>query len=81
MKLSEINRVLGTRLENGTPETEIRGVAGIEAAGPGQLTFIANPKYAAAARITRASAVIVAEDFPALKTAMLRSKNPYLDFA
>jgi UDP-3-O-[3-hydroxymyristoyl] glucosamine N-acyltransferase len=73
--------VLGTRLENGAPETEISGVAGIEAAGPGQLTFIANPKYAAAARTTKASAVIVAENFPALNVAMLRSKNPYLDFA
>jgi len=81
MKLSEINRILGTRLENGAPGMEIRGVAGIETAGPGELTFIANPKYAAAARTTKASAVIVAEDFPALKTAMLRSKNPYLDFA
>lgn len=81
MKLSEINRVLGTRLENGSPETEITGVVGIETAGPGQLTFIANPKYAAAARTSRASAVIVAENFPALSTAMLRSKNPYLDFA
>ncbi|HEX3105345.1 MAG TPA: UDP-3-O-(3-hydroxymyristoyl)glucosamine N-acyltransferase [Terriglobales bacterium] len=81
MKLSEINRRLGTRLENGTPDTEINGVAGIESAGPGQITFIANPKYAAAARTTKASAVIVAEDFPALSTPMLRSKNPYLDFA
>lgn len=81
MKLSEINRLLGTRLENGSPDAEISGVAGIEAAGPGQLTFIANPKYAAMARITKASAVIVPEDFPALSGAMLRSKNPYLDFA
>jgi len=81
MKLSEINRVLGTRLENGSPETEITGVAGIETAGPGQLTFSANPKYAAAARTTKASAVIVAENFPAISTAMLRSKNPYFDFA
>ncbi|HKW17825.1 MAG TPA: UDP-3-O-(3-hydroxymyristoyl)glucosamine N-acyltransferase [Terriglobales bacterium] len=81
MKLSEINRVLGTRLENGSQEAEIIGVAGIETAGPGQLTFVANPKYAAAARSTKASAVIVAENFPALATAMLRSKNPYLDFA
>src|SRR5690348_9477511 len=81
MKLSEINRRLGTRLENGAPQIEISGVAGIDFAGPGQLTFIANPKYAAAARTTKAAAVIVAEDFPALATAMLRSKNPYLDFA
>jgi len=81
MKLREINRLLGTRLENGSPETEITGIAGIETAGPGQLTFVANPKYAALARTTKASAVIVAEDFPALPAAMLRSKNPYLDFA
>jgi UDP-3-O-[3-hydroxymyristoyl] glucosamine N-acyltransferase len=81
MKLAEINRRLGTKLENGAGETEIHGVAGIETAGPGQITFIANSKYAAAARTTKASAVIVAEDFPALSTAMLRSKNPYLDFA
>lgn len=81
MTLSEIAAALGARLENGSPQTEITGVAGIEAAGPGQLTFVANSKYAAAAKTTRASAVIVAEDFPALSTAMLRSKNPYLDFA
>jgi UDP-3-O-[3-hydroxymyristoyl] glucosamine N-acyltransferase len=81
MKLFEIAKRLGTRLENGSPDTEITGVAGIDDAGPGQLTFISNPKYAAAARTTKASAIIVAEDFPVLSTAMLRSKNPYLDFA
>jgi len=81
MKLSQIAFTLGARLENGSPATDITGVAGIEQAGPGQLTFVANPKYAAAARNTKASAVIVAEDFPAIATAMLRSKNPYLTFA
>jgi UDP-3-O-[3-hydroxymyristoyl] glucosamine N-acyltransferase len=80
MKLSEIAAALGARLE-GNGAVEITGVAGIEEAGPGQLTFVANPKYAADAKTTRASAVIVAEDFPALATATLRSKNPYLDFA
>jgi UDP-3-O-[3-hydroxymyristoyl] glucosamine N-acyltransferase len=81
MKLAQVASALGAGLENGSPDTEITGVAGIEKAGPGQLTFVANPKYASAARQTRGSAVIVAEDFPALTTAMLRSKNPYLDFA
>ena len=81
MKLAQITSKLGARLENGSPETEITGVAGIENAGPGELTFISNPKYAQLARSTRASAVIVAEDFPAISTAMIRSKNPYLDFA
>ena len=63
------------------PETEITGVAGIEEAGPGHVTFVANPKYAAAAKTTKASAVIVDENFPAIPTAILRSKNSYLAFA
>lgn len=81
MKLSAIAAALGARLENGSPDTEITAVAGIESAGPGELTFISNPKYAQLTRSTRASVVIVSEDFPAISTAMLRSKNPYLDFA
>jgi len=81
MKLGEIAATLGARLENGSPETEITGVAGIEEAGTGQITFLANPKYAGAARTTKAAAVIVAEDFPAANTTLLRSRNPYLDFA
>src|SRR5579863_4270348 len=81
MKLAQIAFELNARLENGSPNTEISGVAGIEQAGEGELTFIANVKYTAAARSTKASAVIVAEDFPAIATAMLRCKNPYLAFA
>ena len=79
MKLSQIAQTLGARLEGA--DTEIKGVAGIEEAGPGQITFVANPKYAAAAKTTRASAVIVSNDFPAISAAMLRSDNPYLTFA
>ncbi len=81
MKLAQIATTLGARLENGSPDMEISGVAGIKEAGPGQLTFVANPKYAGAARTTKASAVIVSEEFPAISAAMLRSKNPYLAFA
>lgn len=81
MKLADIASALDARLENASPETEITGVAGIESARPGQLTFVANPKYASAARSTKASAVIVDEDFPAISAGILRSKNPYLAFA
>jgi UDP-3-O-[3-hydroxymyristoyl] glucosamine N-acyltransferase len=81
MKLSEIAKELGARLENGSSDTEIKGVAGIEKAGPGELTFISNRKYAPLARMTKASAIIVAEDFPSVAITLLRSKNPYLDFA
>ena len=66
MKLAEIASALDAILENGDPDTEITGVAGIEEARAGQITFVANPKYAAAAKTTAAAAVIVAEDFPAI---------------
>ncbi|MGA8429567.1 MAG: UDP-3-O-(3-hydroxymyristoyl)glucosamine N-acyltransferase [Candidatus Sulfotelmatobacter sp.] len=81
IKLSTLSSALGVHLENGSPDTEITGLNGIEQAGPGDLTFVANPKYGAAARTTKASAVIVAEDFPAIPAAMLRAKDPYLSFA
>src|ERR1700724_4189771 len=81
MKLSHIASVLNVRLENESTDTEITGLNGIEQAGPGELSFVSNPKYAAAARSTKASAVIVGEDFPAISAAMLRAKDPYLTFA
>ena len=79
MKLSAIAARLGARLDGA--DAEIGGVAGIETAKTGQLTFVSNPKYASAAKTTQAAAVIVAEDFPALAKPTLRSKNPYLAFA
>jgi len=81
MKLSEIASALGASLENADPDTEVTGIAGIEEAVAGQISFVANPKYAARARATGASAVIVSPEFPAIPTGMLRSENPYLAFA
>jgi UDP-3-O-[3-hydroxymyristoyl] glucosamine N-acyltransferase len=86
MKLSEVAQKLGCRLE-GRPETEITGVSGIEHAGPGHLTFLANRRYFPLLKTTRASAVLVEDGVslyrepsaPAL--AALRSGNPYLAFA
>ena len=43
MKLREIAERLECRLE-GDGEIDIRRVAGIEEAGPGDLTFFTNPK-------------------------------------
>ena len=81
MKLARIASALHARLEGGPPDTEITGLNGIEQAGAAEITFVANPKYAAAARNTRAAAVIVAEDFPAIPVPTLRVEDPYLSFA
>ncbi|MGO9261011.1 MAG: UDP-3-O-(3-hydroxymyristoyl)glucosamine N-acyltransferase [Bryobacteraceae bacterium] len=80
MKLREIAAALGCRLE-GDGEHEIDGVAGMEHALPGQLTFLANPKYAPKVKLTRASAILVSEPLAGLPIACLISENPYLDFA
>jgi len=80
MKLQELARILHAECR-GDGDIEITGVAGIEEAGPHQVTFVANLKYAAHARTTRASAVIVQSDFPDIPSATLRTGNPYLAFA
>ncbi len=51
MKLDDLARELGAECD-GPADLEITGVAGIEDAGPGQLTFIANQKYASVASTT-----------------------------
>lgn len=83
--LSAVAAALGATLDEGADGSiVITGVAGMEEAGPGQITFLANPKYAALAQITKANAVLVAEDFAgtlAPNAAALRIKNPYLAFA
>jgi UDP-3-O-[3-hydroxymyristoyl] glucosamine N-acyltransferase len=81
MKLALIASALNARLENGSADAEITGLNRIEQAGPGEITFVANPKYAAAARLTKATAVIVAENFPVIPAATLRVEDPYLSFA
>jgi UDP-3-O-[3-hydroxymyristoyl] glucosamine N-acyltransferase len=80
LTLREIAERLDCRLE-GDGGIEIRSIAGIEAAGPGDLTFFTNPKYAPELRRTRASAVILGEGVEAAPCAMLRARHPYLTFA
>jgi len=80
MKLSEIAARLGCEL-SGDGEIQITGVAGMEHAAPGQLTFLANPKYAHKVKHTRASAILVAEPVRGAPISSLVSQNPYLDFA
>jgi UDP-3-O-[3-hydroxymyristoyl] glucosamine N-acyltransferase len=86
MNLSEIAGKLACRLE-GDPGIEIRGVAGIETAKPGELTFLANRRYAPLLKSTRASAVFIEErvaltrELGAPPLAALRTANPYLAFA
>ena len=81
LTLREIAGRIGAELQ-GDGSVPVRGVAGIESAGPDQVTFVANAKYAGQARTTRAAAVLVEPEFPLLEqVATLRVRNPYLAFA
>ena len=80
MRLHEIAEKLGCVVE-GDGNVEIEGVAGIEKAGAGMLTFLSNPKYRRALGATRAAAILAAQDAGPMPIPVLRSANPYLDFA
>lgn len=80
MRLEHLATGLGCQLV-GDPTLEISGLAGMEQAACGQLTFLANPKYASKVKLTKASAILVAEPIPGLSIACLVSANPYHDFA
>jgi UDP-3-O-[3-hydroxymyristoyl] glucosamine N-acyltransferase len=80
MRLRDIAVRLGCEL-SGDREIEITGVAGMEHAGPTELTFLANPKYTHKLKHTRAAAILVSEPLRDSPMAYLISRNPYLDFA
>jgi UDP-3-O-[3-hydroxymyristoyl] glucosamine N-acyltransferase len=80
LKLHTIAERLGCTLE-GDGTIDIYRVASIEDAGPGDLTFFVNPKYAPELRATKASAVILGERAEPAPCPMLRTREPYVAFA
>ena len=80
MKLSELAESLGATLR-GDGTVQITGIAGIEHAVPGQITFVSNQKYTSLARTTQASAILVEPNFPEISVATLRVADPYFAYA
>lgn len=79
--VAELAQVVGGEVD-GDPALEIHGVAGLESAQPGQLSFYGNQKYKAALQATRASAVLVGDDAPPRGgRTHVRVKHPHLAFA
>ncbi|MFB3885516.1 MAG: UDP-3-O-(3-hydroxymyristoyl)glucosamine N-acyltransferase [Thermodesulfobacteriota bacterium] len=65
----------------GEDQVEISGVAAIEAAQAGEITFIATPRYLSKLAETKASAIIVQKEIPSSEKPLLCVNNPYLAFA
>jgi len=81
LTLGELARQLGAELR-GDPALEVSGVATLQRARAGELSFLANPRYRRHLVETRASAVVVAEaDAPACPVAALVVANPYACYA
>ena len=79
MKLGDLARRIGCILE-GDAAIEISGPAPIDEAGPGEVTFVANPRYQSRLKSLRASAVILAPGMDAPGVAILRTEQPYAAF-
>ena len=80
MKLGTLADRLGCRLEGAgaDPEVEIRRVNGVDDAGPGDVTFLANPKFARRVATTRASAILADDSLVSAPCPILRTSNPYV---
>lgn len=82
MKLSELAKKTHSAVESGSPETEIESAAGLDIAGPSQISFLANPKYTPQVDTTKAGAIFLSEGVEINRNdlAVLRAKDAYLAY-
>src|SRR3954451_18515438 len=82
MKLVELAEKTSCIIEQGSPEIEISSTAGLDLAGSGDVTFLANPKYFPQLSETKASAVFlnVGVDIGRGDIAVLRAPDAYVAY-
>ncbi len=79
-RLQDVARLIGAKLD-GDPDARVCNLAGIDKAGPGDLAFVANPKYVRFIATTSATAIICSPEVTAPGKNLLRVDNPYLAYA
>src|SRR4051812_26277003 len=82
MKLAHLAEHTAATIEQGSPDLEVTSTAGMDIAGAGDITFLANPKYIHQLRSTKASAIYLNEGIAAGREdiAVLRAKDSYLAY-
>lgn len=81
IRLADLARELDAEL-HGDGDIAITGVASMQSAQAGQITFMVNPRYREQLATCQASAVVMSEeDLPWASSAALVVKNPYLTYA
>ena len=78
--LAELAQSLGGRVI-GDPEATVRGLGTLDDAGEGQITFLANPRYAGKVATCRATAVVLPPGAEGYGRNVIEVANPYLAFA
>jgi len=78
--LSEIAKIVDGEIV-GDPSVVITGICGIKEAKPGDLTFVANPKYLSLMKDTQASAIITSREINSAPKPIIKTENPSLAFA
>ena len=77
--VAEIAELVGGRVV-GDGEVPITGVSGIRQAGPGDLTFVADPRYARHIDRSLAAAVLVGKTIARSSKPLIQVENPYQAF-
>lgn len=79
LSIKDIARLVDGKIE-GDDTLFVTGVAKIEEAKKGELSFISNPKYAKFIDSTEAAVVLVNNEFPKTLKTVIRTENPYVAF-
>ncbi|MEJ7624163.1 MAG: UDP-3-O-(3-hydroxymyristoyl)glucosamine N-acyltransferase [Pyrinomonadaceae bacterium] len=82
MKLVYLAQQTGSTIERGSPDLEISSTAGLDIAGKGDITFLANPKYLRQIAHTQASAIFLSPNTSISRDdiAVLRTSDSYLAY-
>jgi UDP-3-O-[3-hydroxymyristoyl] glucosamine N-acyltransferase len=81
MKLSELAALTAASVAENAGDIEIAGAAGLDDAKPGDVTFLANPRYTPRVNATKASAIYLSEAAQIEREIpVLRAKDPYLAY-
>lgn len=84
LTLQQLAGLVGGEIRRGDPAARLTGINSITEAGPGEVTFLGNDRYAPALKTTSAAAVLVAVNFevaPGEGPALVAVANPTLAFS
>lgn len=86
LSVTELEQLLGADVKGTAPADSFTGIAPLDAAGPQEISFLANPRYRELALASRAGAILCSADDAGFLGGrdgrlLVVTKNPYASFA